>query len=70
MSLIGRLLPWTDRKKRKEAIRDAAQEKHQSRRNAAEARKIERQIRHIAETNHFAEKIAEQLIAQGWRRAD
>lgn len=55
------LLPWPSRRERREAIASAEREKRQSRAAAAHAAQVEASLRRMAETNHFADAIAEQL---------
>ena len=56
------LIPWTPRHVRREAIASATREKDQARVRAAHAAQIEQQIRRMAEENHFAAAIAEQIL--------
>jgi hypothetical protein len=62
--LMGMLLPWAPRQQRQEAIREARREKERSRLEAAHAAMIERDITRMAEANHFASLIADQLMQQ------
>jgi hypothetical protein len=56
------LLPWPARHERREAVSDARREKERSQSGAAHAAVIERDIARMAEANHFASIIAEQLM--------
>lgn len=56
------LIPWTPRRERRKAIASAEREKDQSRTRAAHAAQVEREIRWMAEQNHFAATIAEQIM--------
>jgi len=58
------LLPWAPRRQRQEAISDARREKERSRSSAMHAAVIERDIARMAEANHFAQVIAEQIMQQ------
>lgn len=59
------LLPWPSRHERRRDIASAKAEKQHSRARAAHAAEVEQQIRRIAEANHFAEVIADQLMGRG-----
>jgi hypothetical protein len=54
--------PWPARSRRHEAIEAARREKERSQAGAVHAATIRRQIEAIAETNHFAEVIARDII--------
>jgi hypothetical protein len=54
--------PWQARSTRHEAIEAARGEKEQSLGELADAKVIQRQIERMAEQNHFAATIAEQII--------
>ncbi len=56
------LLPWPTREQRAEAIASAGRETEHSRDRAAHAAAVERDIRRMAETNHFAQTLAEQIM--------
>lgn len=56
------LLPWPPRHERQEAIGRARAAKEQSRREAAHAGAIQRDIERMAAVNHFAEAIRASLI--------
>lgn len=58
------LLPWPARRQRQEAISDARREKERSQSSAAHAAVIERDIARMAEHNHFAALLAEQIMQQ------
>jgi hypothetical protein len=68
-SALRALRLWPGKRERKKAVQAAAGEKEESLRRASRARELEREIRQIAEANHFAEVIADQLIQRGWKRA-
>lgn len=56
------IFPWPSRQLRQEAISNARREKEQSQSAAAQAAIIQRDIERIAEHNHFAASIAEQIM--------
>jgi transcription elongation GreA/GreB family factor len=56
------LLPWPARHQRREAISDAREEKERSQSGARHAAVIERDIARMAEANHFAQVIADQIM--------
>ena len=56
------LLPWPSRSERQAAISAARREKERSRASADRAADVERQIRQMAEENHFASLITEQIM--------
>jgi hypothetical protein len=58
------LFPWPHRAERTAAVNAAAAEKDRSCRDAAAAAKLERQIRTMAQENHFAEVLASQIITR------
>lgn len=58
------LFPWPGRDERLASIQRARREKEYSLGRAAHAVAIERQIERLAEENHFAAAIAEQIIAR------
>jgi hypothetical protein len=58
------LLPWPARRQRQEAISDARREKERSQSSARHAATIEQDIARMAERNHFASSIAEQIMQQ------
>lgn len=60
--VMGVLFPWPSRHQRQEAVSDARREKERSRSSAAHAAAVERDITRMAEANHFAQAIAEQII--------
>ena len=60
--LMSMLLPWPSRQQRQEAISDAQREKERSRSSALHAAAIEQEITRMAEVNHFAASIAEQIM--------
>lgn len=62
------LLPWPSRHERQEAIGRARAGKEQSRREAAHAVAIQRDIERMAAVNHFAEAIRASLIEGHQRR--
>jgi hypothetical protein len=55
--------PWPVQRDRKAAVHAARQEKEHSLARAEHAAEVERQIRHLVRDNHFAEAIADQIIA-------
>ena len=57
-----RWLPWPSRRDRKAAISAARREKEHSQAAAGRAADVERQIRRMAEDNHFASLIADQIM--------
>lgn len=61
---MGVLFPWPSRQRRQEAIGQARDQKERSRSSAAHAALIERDIERMADRNHFAALIAEQLVQQ------
>lgn len=63
------LLPWPSRHERQAAIGRARAGKEQSRREAASADGIRRDIERMAAVNHFAESIRASLI-EGHRHRD
>jgi transcription elongation GreA/GreB family factor len=60
--LMSMLVPWTPRQQRRDAISDARREKERSRSSAAHAATIERDIARMAEANHFAQILADQIM--------
>jgi len=64
--LLGRvaslIFPWPSREQRQAAISDARDQKERSRVSAGHATAIERDIERLAERNHFAVLIAEQIM--------
>lgn len=56
------LLPWPSRQQRAEAIASAGREKQHSQDRAAHAATVEHDIRRMAEENHFAALLAEQIM--------
>ena len=68
--LIAVLLPWPSRASRQQAITAARDQKERSRSGAAHAAAIERDITRMAERNHFAGLLAEEIMRQhrGGRR--
>ena len=66
--LIGRLMsvifPWPGREQRQEAISRARDQKERSRQGADHAAEIERDITAMAERNHFAGLLAEEIMRQ------
>ena len=54
--------PWPGRSSRHEAIAAARGEKERSQADAAHAAVIQRQIERMADENHFAMRIAEDII--------
>lgn len=61
------VFPWPRSDARRAAIDAARAEKERSRASAAQAAGIAGQIRRMAQENHFAQAIAEQLIARHQR---
>jgi len=57
------LRPWPGQRDRKAAISAARREKEHSQARAEHAAGIEQQIWHLTRDNHFAETIADQIIA-------
>jgi hypothetical protein len=64
------LLPWPPRYQRREAISDARREKERSRSSAAHAAVIGRDITRMAEANHFASILADEIMRQHRRRGE
>lgn len=66
MSRLGRamsvIFPWPDRHQRRQAVAAATAEKDRSVAGAEHAAALEQQIRRMAAENHFAERIAGQII--------
>lgn len=66
--ILGRLarmlFPWPRRHVRHAAIAAAREQKERSQRGAADAHAITAQIERLAAENHFAARIAEQLVAR------
>jgi hypothetical protein len=58
------LFPWPGRDERLASIQCAQREKQRSRDGAARAAVLERQIHRLAEENHFAMAITDQIIAR------
>jgi hypothetical protein len=56
------ILPWPSRESRQEAITAARHEKERSRSGARHAAGIERDIERIRQENHFAARIADQIM--------
>lgn len=56
------VLPWPSRRQRRAAVDRARAEKEESRRSAAHAAAVRDDITSLAERNHFAARIARQLI--------
>jgi hypothetical protein len=66
--VMDSLLPWPSRSQRRAAVDRARGEKEQSLRSAAHAAAVRDDITSLAERNHFAAAIAEQITrrhAQG-----
>jgi hypothetical protein len=61
------IFPWPARSERREAIAAAAAEKERSRKGAARASALQRDIQRMTEVNHFAEAIRATL-AQDQRK--
>jgi hypothetical protein len=59
---MSALFPWPSRSQRQAAIGHARQQKELSRIGAEHAAAIERDIQRIRADNHFAAKIAEQIM--------
>ena len=66
MARLRRLLPapfpWPARNRRHAAIAEARAEKERSQAGAAHADVVRRQIERMAAENHFAERIARDII--------
>ena len=66
--LLGRMmaviLPWPSRTSRQQAITAARDQKERSRAGADHAAAIERDITAMAERNHFAGLLAEEIMRQ------
>ena len=58
------VLPWPSRRQRKAAVDLARGEKEQSRLSAAHAAAVRDDITSLAERNHFASSLMEQLAAR------
>lgn len=58
------VLPWPSRTQRRAAVDRARGEKEQSLRSAAHAAAVRADITSLADRNHFAYKIAEQIAAR------
>ena len=58
------IFPWQGKERRREAIAGARAEKERSRLGATRAAVIERDIARMAERNHFAQIIADQIMRQ------
>lgn len=56
------ILPWMAKPERHAAIAAARREKEHSQATLRHAQSVERQIRQMADENHYAEKIARQII--------
>lgn len=56
------VLPWPSRSQRRAAVARARGEKEKSRRSAAHAAAVRDDITSLAERNHFAYKVAQQII--------
>ena len=56
------IFPWPSREQRRAAISHARDQKERSRVSAGHAAVIERDIERMAERNHFASIIAEQIL--------
>ena len=67
--VVDVLLPWPSRHERRAAVAAATLEKERSQSAARHAAVIEQQILRIAEENHFALRIAEQLWQEHRRGA-
>lgn len=59
------LRPWPSRTQRREAITAARDQKERSRASARHAAAIEHDIARMAEANHFAAAIADQIVRRG-----
>jgi hypothetical protein len=66
--LLGRvtslIFPWPSREQRRAAISHARDQKERSRVSASHATAIEQDIELMAQRNHFASIIAEQIMRQ------
>lgn len=60
--LMSMIFPWPARAQRLAAISHARDQKERSRQGASHAAAIERDIERIRQENHFAARIAEQII--------
>lgn len=60
--VVAMLRPWPGRNERHAAIAAATAEKERSQAAADHARTLEQQIQHMAKENHFAARIAGQII--------
>jgi hypothetical protein len=56
------VFPWPSRQSRQAAITAARHEKERSRTSARHAAAIQRDIERIREENHFAARIADQIM--------
>lgn len=56
------IFPWPAKHEREAAIRAARREKEHSQAGAREASAVEAQLLALASQNHFAQRIAEQII--------
>jgi hypothetical protein len=63
------LFPWTSRDERQNEIMRARREKEKSQHAAVHARSIQRELNQIMAENHFAARIAEQIIRHDRERA-
>lgn len=60
--IAGWLFPWPARPARKQAIRTAAGKKVRAQRGLSQARRDGAAIARMAEENHYAERIARQIM--------
>ena len=61
------LFPWPGREQRQASISHARDQKERSRQGADHAAAIERDITQMAERNHFASMLAEEIMRQRGR---
>jgi len=56
------VFPWPSKHERREAVADARRQKEVSEEGARHAEAIQQQLRRMADENHFAQRIAEQIM--------
>jgi hypothetical protein len=61
---VDSVLPWPSRSQRRAAVARARTEKEKSRRSAVHAAAVRDDITSLAERNHFAASLVEQLAAR------
>lgn len=62
MSWLSRLFPWPAKHERRKAVEDARSEHRASRATATQSRVVRQQINRLAEANHYAGLIEEQIM--------